>query len=445
MAVAAGADVVLDPPDPEAALRGIREAVERGEIPRDQLDRSVERLLRAKARLGLHRARTVDVEAVPGGLGGRARQAVAVEIASKAITLLKDERAQVPLRLPAGARVLLLSVIDYGSGWREGAPGRVFVPELKKRYADATAVEVSDRTTAAEMDLIRALARRSDAVVAAIYVRIASSSGRMGLDEAQVALLERLAADAAKPFVAVVFGSPYVGDIAAKVPALLLAYEWTDAPEAAAARALCGEAPIGGKLPGHRPRPLSRRARPRARRRGTGRADRLLPARSDVARADGGGDAARDARPRPGDVPARPRPLLPALGRGRGRHLARRRGLRLRPGDPAAPLRLRRHPGEPARARPGVAAEGRPRRGRGPGPPRGLEGRPGDRLPARRQPPRLPAGPQDAPASPARGPRARPARLPRAARPPRPLVAVRAASRPGRETRSAACASWPRT
>ncbi|HYN02175.1 MAG TPA: glycoside hydrolase family 3 N-terminal domain-containing protein, partial [Vicinamibacteria bacterium] len=249
MAIAAGADVVLDPPDPEAALRGIREAVERGEIPRDQLDRSVERLLRAKARLGLHRARTVDVEAVPGALGGRARQAVAVEIASKAITLLKDERAQVPLRLPAGARVLLLSVIDYGSGWREGAPGRVFVPELKKRYADATAVEVSDRTTAAEMDLIRALARRSDAVVAAIYVRIASSSGRLGLAEAQVSLLERLAADAPKPFAAVVFGSPYVGDIAAKVPALLLAYEWTDAPEAAAARALCGEAPIGGKLP----------------------------------------------------------------------------------------------------------------------------------------------------------------------------------------------------
>jgi beta-N-acetylhexosaminidase len=49
--------------------------------------------------------------------------------------------------------------------------------------------------------------------------------------------------------VAVAFGSPYVGDIAAKVPAVLLTYEFGDAPEAAAARALSGEAPIGGKLP----------------------------------------------------------------------------------------------------------------------------------------------------------------------------------------------------
>jgi beta-glucosidase-like glycosyl hydrolase len=249
MAVAAGADVVLDPPDPEAALRGIREAVAKGEIAREQLDRSVERLLRAKALLGLHRARTVDVEAVPAGLGGRTRQAVAVEIASRAMTLAKDDRAQVPLRLKAGARVLVLSMIDYGTGWREGAPGRVFLPELKKRFADSTAVEISDRTTAAEMDLVRALARRSDAVVAATYVRIASSSGRMGLGEAQVNLLERLAADATKPFVAVAFGSPYVGDIAPRVPALLLAYDWTDAPEAAAVRALCGEAPVGGRLP----------------------------------------------------------------------------------------------------------------------------------------------------------------------------------------------------
>ncbi len=249
MAVGAGADIVLDPPDAEASVRGIREAVERGEISREQLDRSVVRILRAKARLGLQRTRTVDVEAVPSGLGGRAREAVAAEVAAKAITLLKDDRGQVPLRLPSGARVLVLSVVDYASGWREGAPGRVFIPELKKRFGSVTAVEVSDRTTAAELDLLRALAKGHDAVVAATYVRIASGSGRMGLAPAQLSLLEQLAADPKRPLTVAAFGSPYVGDLAPKVPAVLLAYDWGDAPEAAVVRALCGEAPIGGKLP----------------------------------------------------------------------------------------------------------------------------------------------------------------------------------------------------
>ena len=140
-------------------------------------------------------------------------------------------------------------MIDYGSGWREGAPGRVLIPELRKRYPELTALEISDRTTAAELDLVRALARRQDLVIAATYVRIASYSGRMDLSPGQAALLEDLARDPERPLVTVAFGNPYVAALAPKLPALLLTYEFGDAPEAAAARALCGEAAIGGKLP----------------------------------------------------------------------------------------------------------------------------------------------------------------------------------------------------
>jgi beta-N-acetylhexosaminidase len=249
LAVAAGADVVLDPPDPEAALRGIRAAVEDGTIPRQQLDRSVERLLRAKARLGLARTRTVELEAVPGLVGGRGRAALADEIASRAVTLLKDERRLLPLRLRDGARVLVLSLIDYASGWREGAPGRVFIPELRKRFPELTAVELSDRSSAGEIDLVHELARGQDAVIAATYVRVASYSGRMDLAPQQRALLERLASQPGPPLLTVVFGNPYVALLAPRLPLLLLTYEFGDAPERAAARALCGEQAIAGRLP----------------------------------------------------------------------------------------------------------------------------------------------------------------------------------------------------
>jgi beta-glucosidase-like glycosyl hydrolase len=250
LAVGAGADVVLDPPDPDAALRGIKQAVERGAIAKDALDRSVERILRAKAKLGLHRARTVDVEAVPTSVGGRAHEAVAVEIASRAITLLKDERGQVPLALPQKARVLLLSLVDSASGWREAAPGRVLIPELRKRLPGLTAVEVTDRTTASELDLLRAMARGADAVVAATFTRASDPNGKLGLSPGQQSLLESLARDESRrPLVAIALGSPYVGALGAKLPAVLVTYDIGDAPEAAAVRALCGEAPIGGRLP----------------------------------------------------------------------------------------------------------------------------------------------------------------------------------------------------
>jgi beta-N-acetylhexosaminidase len=155
----------------------------------------------------------------------------------------------VPLRLPQGARLVLLSVVDYASGWREGAPGRVLIPELRKRFPGLTAVEVTDRTTADEIELVKALAKGADAVVAATFVRAASASGRLGLAPSQLSLLEGLGRDTTRPFVVVALGSPFVGEAGARWPALLVTYELGDAPEAAAARALCGEADVAGRLP----------------------------------------------------------------------------------------------------------------------------------------------------------------------------------------------------
>jgi len=249
MAVRAGVDFVLVMPDPDAAFAAIKAAVQSGEIPEAQLNASVERILRVKARLGLHRNRLVDIPAIATRFGGRAHQAAADEMCERGLTLLKDERNQVPLRAPRDAQVLYLSVIDYASGWREGAPSRTFITELRKRWPNVTAIEVSDRTTPSEMDLVRTLARRADAVVASVFVRIASYSGRMDLTPAQTSLLESIAADPNKPFVAVLFGNPYTAMPLSKLPALLVTYEQFDAMEAAAVRAVAGEIPIRGALP----------------------------------------------------------------------------------------------------------------------------------------------------------------------------------------------------
>jgi beta-N-acetylhexosaminidase len=248
LAVKAGADQVLHSPDDGAAFRGIRAAVATGDIPEAQITRSVERILAAKARMGLIEKRAVDLAAIDEKLGTREHQQVAADLAARAITLVKDERNQVPLAVPRSANLLYLSVVDYSSGWREGAPSRAFLPELKKRWQNVTALEVSDRTTADEFDLIRTLGRRADAIVASVFVRIASYSGRMDLSAGQIALLEGLVG-ANKPYVAVLFGNPYTATFLQKLPIVLVTYEVFDGAEIAAVRALAGEAPIGGKLP----------------------------------------------------------------------------------------------------------------------------------------------------------------------------------------------------
>jgi beta-glucosidase-like glycosyl hydrolase len=253
-AIKAGNDIILHSPDDGAAFAGLKAAVASGEIAPARIDASVTRVLRAKARAGLHRVRSVSLDALPDVVGTRAHQAVADAVSRQSITLIKDAHDFVPLSTTVApeARVLYLSLLDSPGNWRIGAPGRAFIPELKRRWAGLTSIELSERSTANEIDLVRAMAPRYDAIVAGVFVRAASGSGRMDLPANMQALLRALArqAETAKqPLVTVIFGNPYTATFVPELPAILLTYDFYDRAERSAARALLGEAPIGGRLP----------------------------------------------------------------------------------------------------------------------------------------------------------------------------------------------------
>ncbi len=251
-AVKAGIDVILDSPDSAAAAAAIVNAVKSGDIPRAQVERSARRILEAKARLNLHRARSIDFDALPSRVGGRTHDAVARAVSEKSITLIKDARNHVPLPTPRTGRVLYLSVLDYPSGWRIAAPSRTVIPELRKRWPNLEAIEISDRTTPAELDLVRAMSDDYDAVVAGIFVRASSGSGRLDLAPHVIGLLQDLSRAAerrSQPLVAAFFGNPYTPTFVQEMPAMLLTYDFSDYAEATAVKAIAGEIPVAGTLP----------------------------------------------------------------------------------------------------------------------------------------------------------------------------------------------------
>lgn len=251
-AVKAGIDVILDSPDSAAAAAAIVGAVQAGDIPRAQVAASARRILEAKARLGLHRTRTVNLDAVPLSVGGRKNAVLARAVSERSITLIKDARNHVPLASPPTARVLYLSVLDYPSGWRIAAPSRTMIPELKARWPGTEAIEISDRSSPAELDLVRELAESFDVVVAGIFVRASSGSGRLDLAPQVIRLLQNLSRDTerrAQPLVATFFGNPYTPMFVPELPAMLLTYDFSDYAEQSAVKAIAGEIAIGGTLP----------------------------------------------------------------------------------------------------------------------------------------------------------------------------------------------------
>ena len=247
-AVKAGADIVLYPPSVEQAFVALKRAVESGEIKESRIDESVRRILTAKAKVGLDRARTVDIDKLDIALGTKEHQRTAQQIIESAITLVRDKRGDLPIKLTPQQKALFITMVDNSEGWRDGVPGRAFYAELVKRHPNSINVYLTDKTSPAELELVRKLASFSDAVIVNAFIRVASFKGSIDMSEGEINLLKQLSG-VEKPFAFVLYGSPYLLAFVPELPTYILAYEYYPAAEEAALKAVLGEIDFKGKLP----------------------------------------------------------------------------------------------------------------------------------------------------------------------------------------------------
>ncbi|HSE48416.1 MAG TPA: glycoside hydrolase family 3 protein [Terriglobales bacterium] len=267
-AVKAGNDMVLIPPDLDAAFQALVAAVQSGELPESQIDESVLRILRAKAAVGLHRDRLVALDQLNRAIARPADVQFGQRVAQEAVTLLRDSGRALPLKKSGTAAPAL----PYGTVEAPPAPllavllledlrsetGRAFDRELRARVPGARVVWLDPRNTAAQAPQVVEMADRAEQVVVATYV--VASGGKfvmvngkpvntVGLQEPQANLLRALLQAAAPKTVLVSLGNPYLAAGFPKVQNYLCTYSNVPISEVAAVRALFGEAPIRGRLP----------------------------------------------------------------------------------------------------------------------------------------------------------------------------------------------------
>ena len=242
-AILAGTDVLLVPPVPDAALAALREAVASGRIPMSRIDEAVTRVLRAKAKLGLHRQKLVDLDALSEKFGRPEFARQAQDIADRGVTLLRDAAHLLPLDPTQPMRTLLLAI----SGDPDPYPGDDFEREVRWRV-DSLEVLRTDTRFVGVGEVKLPPPESYDVVIVALFVRVADRKGSVALPEDQAVLVDRLLA-APKPVVVVCFGNPY---LIARFPSAgtwLAVFSTFDVAQRAAARALFGQVAIGGHLP----------------------------------------------------------------------------------------------------------------------------------------------------------------------------------------------------
>jgi beta-N-acetylhexosaminidase len=239
----AGADLLLQPADPAAAIDAMAAALARGEITPERLDRSVRRVLEIKKSLGLLRRRTVSLDSIPMVVGSAAFQTEARAMAARSIVMVKDVGGTIHGLRSAHPP---LTVVAYAEEDNR-TMGQALVNELRTQGFPVTVVRLWPASGPESYDsAARALGRNAVGIIVTAD-RPVAGRGSIGLPPRLAALIS--AAARTMPTILVSLGNPYLISGLPEVGSYLIGWRANPVTEEAAARALAGAAPITGHLP----------------------------------------------------------------------------------------------------------------------------------------------------------------------------------------------------
>lgn len=244
MAINAGADMLLIPPDVTSGLDAAVAAVERGEVSIADIDASVRKILRWKHRLGLFERKPIDVEALSATVNTRAYQRMADAVSQASITVLRNEGGILPIRTERFKRIHGIAMADD----RTGTTGSGLATRLRDVHPDVRFSFYDQRSTDDDIDRMVQRAGEADLIVIGSFVFVQTSSGKIGLTDKQAEVLRRLERTG-KPVVLVSFGNPYIANDLPEAEVQMLAWAATQPQINAAVNALFGSAPVTGRMP----------------------------------------------------------------------------------------------------------------------------------------------------------------------------------------------------
>ncbi len=235
MALEAGVDQLLMPPNLQLAIDAVKGAVQSGRLTEKRIEQSVLRILKLKLKRGILTSPFVDEKKVATTVGTPEHVARIQQISDRTTTVIRNDANVLPLASPP-ANVLVTGVGDTVLPNRSPEWLR---DSITRRGSAATALPTGLSPTQATIDQAVAAAGQHDLTV----VLTNNLSGR----PQQRALVSALLATG-KPVVAVASQIPYDAGFV-DAPTWVATYSWRATSMEALTKVLYGETSPQGKLP----------------------------------------------------------------------------------------------------------------------------------------------------------------------------------------------------
>lgn len=240
LALQAGADMLLMPPDLGLAYDSVLEAVRGGELTERRIDESVRRILIMKLRRGVLTHPLVDPAAVDQRVGTPQHLESAQRITDRTITALRDDTDLLPLPPAAGRGVLV-------TGWGASTV-QALAAGFTARGATATVRVTGSAPSDAAIAAAAADAHGKDLVVVLVNSTPTGTQTTPGNRARQRLLVEALMSSGTD-VVAVAVRDPYDAAHVAGATAWLCTFSYTAVSMESVVRVLQGEVRSAGRLP----------------------------------------------------------------------------------------------------------------------------------------------------------------------------------------------------
>jgi beta-N-acetylhexosaminidase len=242
LAVKAGCDLVLNKTEDEFRDQGfceLKRMVEKGEMPEEQLDASVKRILRMKYNLGLF-SRNGQVKASQAGkpMRDKGNINIARKAAEKCVTLLRDEDNLLPLKKKQTVMVIEQQVLDGYCGFDVFCNNKSFNEAMYEQSMNIIGLDTKFKASKEDEDFVMEHAAEADVIVATNYYwRLCPANN--------TELIKKLIAMGKK--VVVVTNCPYELGALAEARTVICNYSVTPESLKAAAKLIYGKIQSQGK------------------------------------------------------------------------------------------------------------------------------------------------------------------------------------------------------
>lgn len=243
-ALNAGADIMLISPDVYTAVDEVIDAVDKGEITEERINKSFAKLMVWKQLYGLFGSNNqVNFETLDTKINTAFHRATAERIARESVTILKNKNDLLPILPSKYPKMMVISLAND----RSGTTGTNFFQEIRNYHPSVSFHIYDKRTSEREKEAMLQRARNVDIIVIGSFINLWSNQSTH-LSNAQQSFLNKLT-NTNKPAVLVSFGNPYMLADMKGADAHVLGWYNTQQQVSGVVPALFGASQVKARLP----------------------------------------------------------------------------------------------------------------------------------------------------------------------------------------------------